>query len=460
MTSPLTRADLGQRSHPSDPPRPAAPAAIFTAPAAIFTAPAAIFRAPVRFAPLSRTAEPDEGQDRQGVGEHVAAYGPRPDATRQGGPALIAALERSELTGQGGGHFPVATKWRTALAAGGGGTVVANCAEGEPASRKDAALLQRRPHLVLDGLALAAETLGTRRALIWLHEGDRATQSAVARAIAERREQSPLDVAFTVALGPDHYLTGESSAVVRGLNGGSALPSLPRQPAAVAGIGGRPTLVHNAETLAWVALVARTGVMTASPSTGSLVTVVGAGQLAVVEVAPGETFAELINRSSMASSRPAAVLVGGYGGSWLPWAEVAAAAVSDAGLRRLGASLGAGVIAPVAGGHCGLAETSRVLQFLAASSARQCGPCLFGLPALADLFARLSAGRCNEGDLRRLDRYAGQVIGRGACHHPDGAVRLVRSALRTFATDVRRHLADGPCAGAVRPALLPVPDIG
>jgi NADH:ubiquinone oxidoreductase subunit F (NADH-binding) len=409
--------------------------------------------------PLALRQPEPGGVEHQDLVTHRATYGPRPDATRQAGSALVAALERSALTGHGGGHFPVAAKWRAALGAlapGESGYVVANCAESEPASVKDAALLQLRPHLVLDGLALAAETVGTRRAVVWLHAGDHTTERAVHRAIAERRRSGPADVTFTVVLAPDHYLSGESSAVVRALSGGHALPFLARSPAAVAGIAGRPTLVHNAETLAHVALVA----MAVPDPSGPLITVVGPQRRAVVATRYGETFSDAVGRSGAVSEAPVAALVGGYGGTWLPWTHLAGTEVTDRALRTRGASLGAGVVAPLGAGRCGLAETARVLGFLAGSSARQCGPCVFGLPAMTDLLEQLCAGRTDRRDLKRLDRYAQEISGRGACHHPDGAVRLVRSALHTFAPDVRRHLTEGPCAGARRSPVLPVPVVG
>lgn len=416
--------------------------------------PAPLLDAPVRFSLGSRVPAAD-GPLRQDLAGHVQARGPRPDATRGGRDALVQTLERSGLTGHGGGHFPVAAKWRTALGAGGGGVVVANCAESEPASAKDAALVHLRPHLVLDGLALAAEAMGTRRAVIWMHEGDLVGRRAIGRAVLERRRDSALDVTFDVELGRDHYLTGESSTIVNALSGRAALPFLPRQHAAHSGVGGRPTLIHNAETLARVALVARTG----SAPGGPLVTVVGPGARSVVAAGVGETFAGVVGRSGVIGQRPAAVLLGGYGGSWLPWADLADLPVSDAAVRRVGGSLGAGVVAVLSAGRCGLTETVNLLGYLAGSSAGQCGPCVFGLPALADLFGRLSAGRCSRADLRRLDLYAAQVSGRGACHHPDGVVRLVRSALRVFAADVRQHLAGAPCAGAGVAPFLPVPAV-
>jgi NADH:ubiquinone oxidoreductase subunit F (NADH-binding) len=132
--------------------------------------------------------------------------------------------------------------------------------------------------------------------------------------------------------------------------------------------------------------------------------------------------------------------------------------VNQPALRAAGASLGAGVLAPLPVDRCGLAETARVLRFLAASGARQCGPCLFGLPVLAGAVDRLARGEPRRGDLRDLDRWAAEVHGRGGCHHPDGAVTLLRSALDVFADDVARHRRGMPCAGADASPLLPIPD--
>ncbi len=404
-----------------------------------------------------RSRERSSGVLAHDLDRHLEAYGPRPAATWDRGDAVMAALEHSALTGRGGGHFPVVAKWRAALSAGGGGLVVANGAEGEPASVKDAALLQLRPHLVLDGLAIAAETVGARAAVVWLHAGDAEAYRAVSRALAERRAAGASEVPVRIAQGPDHYLSGESSAVVRALSGGPALPLLSRRPAAASGVDGRPTVLHNAETLAMVALVARSG-PTAQADLW-LVTLVAPTRRLVLSVSAGETLAGLLARGGLGGHAPQAVLVGGYGGSWLPWAEAGRAEVSERGLRALGASLGAGVVAPLPAAACGIAETARLVEYLAGSGAQQCGPCMFGLPSMSELVGRLRDGRAGRGDLKLLHRYAGEIDGRGACHHPDGAVRLVRSALRTFASDVRRHLADGPCQGIRRPALLPVPGV-
>ncbi len=422
-----------------------------------------ILAGPVTFALGSR--EHPQGVPPHDLGDHLGTYGPRPPATGHHGDRLLDALQELALTGRGGGHFPVVAKWRTVLRAGGGGTVVANGAEGEPASAKDAALLQLRPHLVLDGLTLAAEAVGADDAVVWLHEGDVATHRTVALALAERRAAGG-EIGIRVATGPDRYLSGESSVVVRALSGGPALPYLARRPAAESGIGGRPTLVQNAETLARVALAARTGAGAdagADVQGGTLLTVVGAGRRLVLEAGPAETIGGIVAGALAGSGDgrpPAAVLVGGYGGSWLPWATVAPLAPTEPALRRAGASLGAGVVLPLPPGGCGLAETAAVLRYLAASGARQCGPCLFGLPAMAELVTAVASGAARRSDVRQLDRFAGQVEGRGACHHPDGAVRLVRTAFTVFADDVRRHLSGGACPGSLRPTSFPVPEVG
>ncbi len=126
-----------------------------------------------------------------------------------------------------------------------------------------------------------------------------------------------------------------------------------------------------------------------------------------------------------------ALLIGGYFGTWVGLAVAAALPFSAAGLRPAGASPGAGLIAALPADACGLAETARLARYLAVESAGQCGPCVFGLDSIATELAALAAGR--PFDLGRRGRWLGQVDGRGACHHPDGAVRMIRSALGAFA---------------------------
>ncbi len=101
-------------------------------------------------------------------------------------------------------------------------------------------------------------------------------------------------------------------------------------------------------------------------------------------------------------------------------------------------------------------ETARVIRYLAGETAGQCGPCVFGLPALADAVADL-AYQGQRRTIRQIDALSGLVAGRGACKHPDGATQLVRSALTTFSADAAWHEVRGPCYGVRRAPILPVP---
>lgn len=396
--------------------------------------------------------------DGEDLRAHEASWGPRPDDWPRDPEPLLESMAEVALSGRGGAHFPVAVKWRAVLAAGGGGTVVANAAESEPASAKDGVLLRARPHLVLDGLAIAAGVLGATDVVIWLHGGAADTHRVLSHALAERRAARLMELPVRIVRAPDRYLSGESSAVVRALSGGPALPDFAVVPAATVGVHGRPTLVQNVETLARVAVLSRTDAEDYASS--ALLTVVGSGRRIVVELPTTTTVAEAVAATgNLLSSEPQAVLLGGYGGAWLPWAHAANIPVDESALRAAGASIGAGVVAPLPAGACGLVETASMFAFLAASSARQCGPCLFGLRSISGVLSDLARGRARRQDVERIQRHAAEVTGRGACRHPDGAIRLMASALNTFAADVSAHAAGSPCPGSRQAPALPVPRV-
>jgi NADH:ubiquinone oxidoreductase subunit F (NADH-binding) len=381
------------------------------------------------------------------LGEHEARYGA---PAWQGRGRLLSALEAAGLTGHGGAGFPA---WRkmAAAAKGRNPVVIANAAEGEPASAKDATLLAVSPHLVLDGLQLVAEAVGAREAHLYVRRG-RAEASARA-ALAERRghQRDRVDVRVTVASG--HFLDGEESAVISALEGRAALPRDKRQPAAVAGLRGRPTLLHNVETLAHIALIARNGAewfraggTAAEPGT-FLATVSGdVASPSVVEAGYGVPLPDLFASVGGANAPLQAVLIGGYHGAWvpLPYGADTDLRISRAGLAAYGASPGAGVVVGLRTDACGLVASAKVLGYLAQQSARQCGPCLNGLPALAATMSDLAEGRANRDAPLRVERLSGLVERRGACHHPDGTVRLARTALEAFRDDVQAHLG-GRC---------------
>jgi NADH:ubiquinone oxidoreductase subunit F (NADH-binding) len=392
-----------------------------------------------------------------GLAGHREVWGPLPAVP---GAALIELVDAAGLLGRGGAGFPVARKLSAVAAGKGRAVVVANGCEGEPASAKDTMLLARMPHLVLDGIQLAARAVGADRGYLVVHTGSPVIPYLRA-ALAER---APEDVPVTLEAVPPRYVASEETALVSWLNGGEALPAFTPPRPYERGVNRRPTLISNVESLAHVATIARHGAAWFrelgdrwEPGT-MLVTVSGpAVERRVAEVATGTTIGTVAAAAGLSLAGSEAVLVGGYFGSWLPASVAVSLPLTHASLRGAGAALGAGVIAVLPPGSCGIAETARVASYLAASSARQCGPCLNGLPAIAGAMNALAAGTWDERTWPALGRWLDVVPGRGACRHPDGAVRLVASALSTFTDDVARHRAGVPCAGVAAAPFLPVP---
>ncbi|MDT5024214.1 MAG: hypothetical protein QOE61_640 [Micromonosporaceae bacterium] len=373
---------------------------------------------------------------------HLARHGPLPRV----GAELIAAVEAAGLHGRGGAGFPTHRKLAAVAGAARGKApvVIANGAEGEPASAKDRTLLACSPHLVLDGLQLAAAAVGARRAHIYLPE---AAAAPISKAVAQRRGVDRVEVAVHAA--PDTFISGEESAVVAAVSGRPALPRDKLLRITEAGVDGAPTLVQNVETLAHLALIARYGPswfrLQGTPHEPGTFLATVSGPVAapgVYEVPYGIALGDLFAAAGDLTAPVAAVLVGGFHGGWVP--ANADLPLSRAGLAGHGASPGAGVVLPLPAHLCGLVETAHLAGYLAGQTAGQCGPCVNGLPRLAetlDALARRSGDPRLPVEVRRL---AALVTGRGACRHPDGTARLINSAMRVFAPDVSAHLA-GRC---------------
>lgn len=377
---------------------------------------------------------------------HLDTFGSMPSISE----GLIDELEAAGLSGRGGAGFPTATKMRAVT--GRKPVVVGNGAEGEPLSRKDVELLTRSPHLVLDGLDAAAAAINADTVYLYVHAE---AMPPVATALDERRSAGLDPHRVKVVEAPDRFVAGEESAAIRRIEGGPALPRDRVVVSAVSGVRGRPTLVNNVETLAHVGLIARYGASwfravgdRAAPGT-MLVTLSGAlNNHGVVEVPTGVDLTELIESVGATDADSlSAVLVGGYHGTWIPAAAFGSVALSRTGLESLGASPGAGIVHGLGVTECGIARTAEVARYLADESARQCGPCLNGLPLLAESLHTLAYERSSDHVVKQVLRLARLVNNRGSCRHPDGTARMIRSALRTFAADVELH-QHGRCTAA------------
>ena len=401
-----------------------------------------------------------------GLHDHHATHGRLPlerKRRRRDSSTLIEQIERSGLRGHGGAGFPTATKMSAVASARGRAVVVVNAAEGEPASLKDRTLCELVPHLVLDGVQLAAQALGADVAIVAVCETASASIEALDVAIDERRSLG--GVRLECRSVPAGYIVGQESALVNHLSGGPALPTFTPPLPFEQGVRRRPTLVCNVETYAHIALIARHGASwfrelgTATQPGSALVTLSGPiVSPGVYEIEHGASLQELIDAAGGSTAPVGAALLGGYSGTWVDGDTVRDVALSDEHLAPHGATLGAGVVALISTAACPVAETARVASWLAHESAGQCGPCVHGLDALARTVAE-AAGGVGEGDVeRRVEQLARLVQRRGACAHPDGAVRFILSALQTFAAEFADHARHGYCDGCARPAELPLPD--
>ncbi|WP_269936604.1 NADH-ubiquinone oxidoreductase-F iron-sulfur binding region domain-containing protein [Arthrobacter sp. HY1533] len=376
------------------------------------------------------------------LASHALAFGPVPlDRVDY---SFISVVEASGLTGRGGAAF---SSWRkmaaTGQARGGraaGPAVVANGAEGEPLSFKDKALLAHSPHLVIDGLLVAGRAL--QAPLMYIYATP-AVLPVVGAAVAARGDARRIKV----VPAPETFIAGQASAVVNSISTGIALPTDRRLRLGESGVKGRPTLVFNVETLAHIALIARHGAARFR-SVGSdrdpgtrLVSLSGSCADQVLEVEGDASLARILSTAGVDLAEVQAVLVGGYHGRWVRPLDYR---LSPAGPESHVVRPGAGVIHVLPATGCGLEATARIVRYLAAQSARQCGPCMFGLPAMSRVLDAIACGEQDPGLPGELARLGHLVGGRGACHHPDGTARLVGSALETFSDDVAAHLT-GRC---------------
>ncbi|MFP3992748.1 NADH-ubiquinone oxidoreductase-F iron-sulfur binding region domain-containing protein [Streptomyces sp. E11-3] len=403
--------------------------------------------------------------ERLDLAMHLKVHGPLDPV---GGERLAALSEEISLRGRGGAGFPFATKLRAvaqaAIKRGVRPVVVVNGSEDEPACRKDTVLINRGPHLILDGALLAAEALGARTLIIGVTRDS--TEASMTAALAERglsdRRGSALRA--RVQRNPARMVTGEASALIRSADGGPALPPGRRVRAAESGVGGAPTLLSNAETFAQLAVAARIGPtryrgtgLFDEPGTVLLTLSGDVSRPMVVEVPTGVPLRYVLQLAG-APPLPQGVLTGGYHGSWLTATAAHDAVVSRASLKALGGSLGAGAVLPLGTGTCPLGEALRVANWLAAESAGQCGPCRLGLPAAANGLADVLNGG-GPAALEALREITRAVRGRGACKHPDGSATFLASTLGAFPDDLAAHVLSGGC-GRGTSGLLPLPGPG
>lgn len=361
--------------------------------------------------------------------------------------ALYRQVERSRLRGHGGAAFPVARKIATVRDAGVSPVVLANGEEGEPASIKDRWLMRHRPHLVLDGVRLAAALVGAQEAVVYV--SDPLSADSIEAALAEYPAEGWVEFVITVHRVESSYVAGEESAAVRSINGGPALPTEKPPRPFERGVRDRPTLVSNVETLANLPLIQRIGgeafaaVGTEDSAGTFLMTLSVAGRVGLYELPFGITLRDVVSWTGGRPECTTAVLVGGY------FAGLAGPGLQDVPLEygafaAAGTGLGCGAMVLLDEGTCPVYVAADVLDYFGEHNAGQCGSCFNGTVAMAAVVAALTIGTAQAADVDRLRRWSIDLRGRGACGTLDGATNVAASLLREFPDEVDAHLT-GAC---------------
>lgn len=374
---------------------------------------------------------------------------------------LLEEVGTAGLRGRGGAGFPISVKLsgvRAAALRGSRTVAVANGEEGEPASIKDKWLMRHRPHLVLDGLRLAAAVVGAHRAVVYLSDAESAR--SVDAALSELDAAAIIDVPIELVVVEPGYVAGEETAAVRAVDDGPAKPTDKPPRPFESGVDGLPTLINNVETLAHLPFVHAHGgeafrsVGTPDSPGTFLATVTGGGRgPGLYELAHGTPFAALLDLHGVPASDVRGALMGGYF-SGLVAGPILGATLDHESLRALGSALGCGAVALLTD-ECPVAIAAAVLAYFDRENAGQCGSCFNGTAAMAAAATALHEHRATETDLANLRRWSTVLRGRGACGTLDAAANIAASLLTAFPAEVSTHLT-GRCPACADPGPLPL----
>lgn len=372
------------------------------------------------------------------------------NAVRQTGhDALLGELERSGLQGRGGAGFPAFIKWQ-AVRKHEGKTryVVLNADEGEPGTFKDREILLRRPDLVVEGLAVAAEVVGARDVYCYLRGEFTGPAKVLQQAIDAfgKAGTLPSTIRFHLHAGHGAYICGEESALLEALEGKRGMPRLRPPYPTDAGLWHSPTLIHNVETIACVPAIAKRGGawFKALGKTGPGTMLYSlSGHIkkpGVYELPLGVCLDELVEKAGGYTGRLKAFSPGGASSGFLPARDRSLPLDSD-NLKRAGSMLGSrGVV--VLNDSVNMAWAAREqLAFFEAESCGQCAPCRIGTRFLRETMDRFLKGLNKESNEQDYLKHAAEVaweMNEGSiCGLGQAAPLPLTTALEHFPEDFR-----------------------
>jgi len=375
------------------------------------------------------------------------------------GDDVIGKIQSAGLRGCGGAGFPTAEKLKICRdAEAGEKIVVCNASEGDPSAIKDRCLLESDPHSVIEGLLIAARTVGASKAIISINpEYDSAIQR-LETAISQMTElgllgdsvlESDFNIRIELKPGQGLFVCGEESALLSTLGGGPARSKhRPPYPAAQ-GLDGNPTLVANAETLANISAILCGA---ASEAKTKLLTLAGGMKKSgVVEVSMDTTLRKIaveIGGGTEDGKEIKAVQIGGPTGAWLSGDQLDTAIGYDA-LAGAGTIMGSGSVLVASEARCAVDMAKSALDF---THLECCGRCVFGREGtrqLADILKDIAKGTGKSKDIALLEELGGAMKLGALCGLGQGAPNPVLSTIKNFRSEYEAHIKNKQCPASV-----------
>jgi NADH-quinone oxidoreductase subunit F len=407
-------------------------------------------------------------EEREGFNAYRArgGYGALSKVLKGVPPAdVIHEVTEAGLRGRGGAGFPTGKKWSfTRDCPEQPRYVVLNGGEDEPGSKKDRLLLEKLPHLIIEGVILSAYAVGAAKAYIYVNQQYSAALQSVREALSEAKAAgywgerilgSNFNLEMVITEAPPNYVAGEDTAALEVIEG---KPPLPRQKPpfpATAGLFAKPTAVNNVETLANIPPIVDRGAawyrrFGTVESSGTMIFSLGEEmhRPGVYELPFGTPLRFLIEQCGgglKSGKKIKAILPGGPSSAFLP-ADKIDVALDHNSVREAGSSIGCGVVRIFAEDECVVEETLRIAEFFARESCGQCPSCRMETNMLAAMLKKVQQG---QGGAAIMDQFAKVIAfnkGKGFCNLINMPGPPIESAVRLFPGDFDSHLNRGGCA--------------
>jgi formate dehydrogenase beta subunit len=372
---------------------------------------------------------------------------------------IIQALKTAGLRGMGGAGFPTGAKWQMVRAAiGSPKYVVCNADESEPGTFKDRQILEEVPHLVLEGMGLAARIIGATEGILFLRHEYGAAKAAVERELPAYH-RVPGAPPLRIFISPGGYICGEETALLEAIEGRRAEPRNKPPFPGTHGLFARPTLINNVETFAWVPAILARGADwfrdQGQNGANGLKVIALSGDVkrpGVYEIPLGLPARELIERHGGGPSRGPlkAFCPGGASAGFLPISLLDTPLEFNA-LAQLGSMLGSGAVVAIGPDRCMLDLALNLCRFFRNESCGKCVPCRAGSEKLVGLLERFRVGRGSAEDIALIEELAEAMRLTSICGLGQVASAPFTSALQHFPEEIMAHVGEKRCPAGVCP---------